>query len=119
MTQTSKTQHESRIVSASPVAPCALLRARPDAIDALPADQRLGLRLRLHKAIERRRREAIALASRQLARRNVGRRVGRGEGREQQHGGRLKKCRLHRSHGYLAVLQLRVMTTVVESHRKA
>src|SRR5262245_40834963 len=62
--------------------------AAPRALVAVPAQQRLGWRTRLHEAVERRGLEAVALAAGLVARRHQQRRRGsRGRAGEQHKGG--------------------------------
>src|SRR3954468_18435015 len=73
--------------SAIPVSPGARLAPPRLAVVAVPAQQRLRRWVRLHEAVERRWREAVALAAGLVARRYQRRRRGRNRAGEQQDGG--------------------------------
>src|SRR5262249_6796649 len=57
------------------------------ALSAVPAQERLGRRVRLHEAVERRWRETVARAAGQIAGRHERRRLGGGNARDQENYG--------------------------------
>ena len=80
-------EHRQCRPSTVPRSPRSRLYPPCAALSAVPAQERLGRRVRLHEAVERRWRETVTLAAGQIAGRHERRRLGGGNARDQENYG--------------------------------